>query len=111
MMLPLPYFPTLLELVAANSADACPCAPTVIRVHEFTCSYAHTPTRPPTHTRARTRTQMHFSYELQEAKLKQEIASEMKQIELITKQKQTEIGTQEVTISPSLSPAEAQPTT
>jgi hypothetical protein len=54
---------------------------------------------------------MHFSYELQEAKLKQEIASEMKQIELITKQKQTEIGTQEVTISPSLSPAEAQPTT
>ena len=111
MMLPLPYFPTLVELVAANSADACLCAPTVIRMHEFTRSYAHTPTHTLTYTRARTRSQTHFSYELQEAKLKQEIASEMKQIELITKQKQTEIGTQEVTTSPSLSPAQAQPTT
>lgn len=42
-------------------------------------------------------TEASLAYELQEAKLKQEIASELKQVELITKQKQTEIGTQEVT--------------
>lgn len=38
-----------------------------------------------------------MAYELQENKLKQEIASETKKIELITSQKQTEIATQEVT--------------
>lgn len=38
-----------------------------------------------------------MAYELQENKLKQEIAAETKKIELITSQKQTEIATQEVT--------------
>eukprot|EP00038_Savillea_parva_P008454 m.177066 g.177066 ORF g.177066 m.177066 type:complete len:444 (-) comp14280_c0_seq1:109-1440(-) len=42
-------------------------------------------------------TKAQLAYELQENKLRQEIAAETKKIELITSQKQTEIATQEVT--------------